>query len=402
MDPAKAKSRLVYKHDGTYYAAALDRKQRRLYAGSSDYAIHVFDLPKDAAPPQESPAKNEPEKKGQKTATPKFEPVARWTKHENYVSALAFVERTGTLVSGGYDGRLIWWDVANGAAKEIVGESLRDSPSRLGETRPRAVTGHAGWVRALTTTPDGALVISAGDDMLIKLWDAASGKLVRTLEGHAKTSPQHFVTSLYALGVSADGKHLASADRIGAVRVWEIATGKTVQQFEVPILYTYDPRQRKRSIGGIRSVAFSPDGRHLAVGGIGQVGNVDGFEGPAHVELWDWQKPQKVFATGLDGQKGILNHLAFDPSGTWLIGAGGGNGGLLGFWRVNPLPAAAGGGDKSARSAKEDKKPKEHKEPEVPVQRVKCDGHIHDFCLSADAKEMYAAGHGRVEVWGLS
>jgi WD40 repeat protein len=391
MDPAKTKSRLVYKHDGTYYAAALDRKARRLYAGSSDYAIHVFDLP-TLEPATEPPKKNEPEKKDAKAPAPKFEPVARWTKHDNYVSALAWVERTGTLVSGGYDGQLIWWDAAP------RGEALPDSRSRPAETRSRAVAGHAGWVRALTATPDGALVISAGDDMLVKLWDAASGKLVRTLEGHAKTSPQHFVTAIYALAVSPDGKHLASADRIGVVRVWEIATGKTVQQFQVPILYTFDPRQRKRSIGGIRSVAFSPDGRHLAVGGIGQVGNVDGFEGPAHLELWDWARPQKVFATGLEGQKGILNHLAFDPSGTWLIGAGGGNGGLLGFWKVKPLPAPSGGDEKPAP---DDKKPKERKEPEVPAQRVKFDGHIHDFCLSADAKELYAVGHGKVEVWGL-
>ncbi len=389
MDPAKTKSRFAYKHDGTYYAAALDRKQRRLYAGSSDYTIHVFDLPKANVSSKETSKKDEPEKKDQKAATAKFEPVARWTKHDNYVSALTFVERTGTLVSGGYDGRLIWWDVGHAARVPADGHAGRVSHD---------LAAHNGWVRALTATPDGALVISAGDDMLVKLWDAASGKLVRTLEGHAKASPQHFVTALYALAVSPDGKHLASADRIGAVRVWEIPTGKTVQQFDVPILYTFDPRQRKRSIGGIRSVAFSADGRHLATGGIGQVGNVDGFEGPAHIELWDWAKPQKVFATGLEGQKGILNHLAFDPSGTWLIGAGGGNGGLLGFWKVNPLPRPASGDEKPA---KEEKKPKERKEPDVPAQRVKFDGHIHDFCLSADAKEMYAAGHGKVEVWGL-
>src|SRR5207237_2208759 len=81
-------------------------------------------------------------------------------------------------------------------------------------------------------------------------------------------------------------------DRAGVVCVWELATSKLAQRFEVPILYTYDPKQRKRSIGGIRSLAFLPDGRLLAVGGIGQVNNVDGLAGPAHVELWDWRKPE--------------------------------------------------------------------------------------------------------------
>src|SRR5262245_909364 len=182
MDPAKANSRCVYKHDGTYYAVALDRKQQRLFAGSSDYAIHVFDLPKDtSAPPEPSlkkqpqsqSAKSQPAKTDEKAPAPKFEPVARWTKHDNYVSALTFVERTGTLVSGSYDGQLVWWDVGHAPRLPADGHAGRVS---------HAAAGHAGWVRALMTTPDGTLVISAGDDMLVKLWDAGTGKLVRALE----------------------------------------------------------------------------------------------------------------------------------------------------------------------------------------------------------------------------
>src|SRR5262249_46526361 len=157
----------------------------------------------------------------------------------------------------------------------------------------RSVEAHQGWVRDLATLPDGERLVSVGDDMRLNIWETATGRLLRTLEGHAMHTPQGHVTALYVVVASSDGKYLASADRIGTVCVWEPETGKLAQPFEVPILYTYDPRQRKRSLGGIRALAFSGDSRLLAVGGIGQVNNVDGLSGPAHVELWDWQKPQQ-------------------------------------------------------------------------------------------------------------
>src|SRR5207244_1453043 len=127
----------------------------------------------------------------------------------------------------------------------------------------------------------GLRLVSVGDDMMVKVWETDSGRLLRTLSGHALCTPQGHVTALYAVAVSPDGKHIASGDRHGIVNIWELETGKLIHGFQVPTLYTYDPRQRKRSIGGIRTVVFSPDGQSLAVGGIGQVGNVDGLAGPA-------------------------------------------------------------------------------------------------------------------------
>src|SRR5437868_3771165 len=99
MDPAKAKSRAIYKLDGAYYAVALNHKQGRLYAGSTDYAIHVFDVPRDQPPPNGKPSKSEGPKTDAKpadakaaggkaktdAANAKFEPIARWNKHDNYV-----------------------------------------------------------------------------------------------------------------------------------------------------------------------------------------------------------------------------------------------------------------------------------------------------------------------------
>ncbi len=343
IDPAKARVKTTYAHPGTFYALCADPSGKRLYAGSEDYGIHVFDLD-----------------------SPKKEPVARWAKHDNYVSALAAVARAGKalVISGSYDRSLIWWDAAKGEAV-------------------RTVEAHAGWVRDLAPLPGGGRLVSCGDDMLVKLWDTDTGKLVRTFAGHETRTPQGHVTALYTVAVSPDGKHLASGDRHGTVIVWETDTGQVAQRFEVPALYTYDPRQRKRSIGGIRSLKFSNDGIFLAAGGIGPVNNVDGLEGPVHVEVWDWRKPQARFTGGV-GHKGMLEALLWHPDNAWLIGAGGGSdGGLLAFWKTDRLPDAP------------------LKDPTA-GQRVKVDGHVHRIVLATGGAELYAAGHKRLDVWTLA
>src|SRR5260370_30263650 len=297
LDPAKVKLVSSFKYGGTFHALCQDTDSGRLLAGGDDAAIHVFD-----------------------PAVKKADPVVRWTKHEGYISALVALKAGGksVIVSGSYDHRLIWWDAATG--KPI-----------------RSVEAHQGWIRHAVVTPDGSRLISVSDDMLVKVWEAASGKLIRSLAGHATRTPQGHVTALYAVAVSPDGKTLASGDRHGEVRVWDVDTGKPLSTFQVPTLYTYDPRQRKRSIGGIRTLAFSRDGQLLAAGGVGQIGNVDGLGGAIHMELWDWRKPEVRLAAGAKKQNGIINHLLFHPEGEWLIGGGGANG-FLAFWKINPLP----------------------------------------------------------------
>jgi WD40 repeat protein len=142
----------------------------------------------------------------------------------------------------------------------------------------------------------------------------------------------------------------------------------------VPVLYTYDDRQRKRSLGGIRSLAFAPDSTLLAVGGMGQVGNVDGLGGLATIEVWDWRKPQKRLAAEAQGHKGFVNALVFHPREPWLLGVGGGSdNGFLAFWKADNLAA----------------------------QRVKTDGHLHRCSLSTNGRELYVAGYHKFEVWSL-
>ena len=283
----------------------------------------------------------------------------KWSHHDNYISALAWLD--GTIISSGYDRRIVW-------TRADSGEKVRE------------VTAHDGWIRDLVLLPGGQQIATVADDMLVKLWDAASGNLIRTFEGHERQSPEGFATAIYAIAASFDGKYLASGDRIGHVCLWEVESGKQVTRLKAPEFYTYDRRTRDRSIGGIRAVLFLPDGR-LAIGGLGPVSNVDGFVGPARFELWDWQA-EKMLLRCQDKHHAILDHLEFLPEQNLMIGGGGGDAGpFLGFWDITSKPA----------------------DGVTPVlHKGKPKSHIHHFVFDPAGPRILAAGYGGFQIWDFS
>lgn len=298
----------------------------RLLFGSSDFKVYDLDL---------SAKKPEPKALGE---------------HQSYVTGLALCGKT--VVSGAYDGRLIWWDIE--ARKQI-----------------RAVAAHTKWIRKVAASPDGKTIGSVGDDMVCRLWSAADGKLLHEFRGHQERTPHHFPSMLFVCTFSPDGRFVATADKVGHLVVWDAASGKPAATLEAPGLYTWDPVQRKHSIGGVRSLAFSPDGTYLAAGGISKINNVDHLDGKARLEIFDWQKGAKTHEYVDDKFKGLIEHLTFHPKGDWLLGGGGANDGFFLFF------------DLKAKKA---------------IRQEKAAMHVHAFLLGDKAETIYVAGHGRIQI----
>ncbi|MDR3632942.1 MAG: hypothetical protein P4L84_03845 [Isosphaeraceae bacterium] len=304
-------------------------KTRRVIFGGSDFQVYELDLGQDKPAPQSL------------------------GRHESYVTGLAVAGRW--VVSGGYDGRLIWWDLE--ARKEA-----------------RTVSAHKKWIRNVVATRDGKTVASVADDMVGRLWDVETGTLLHELRGHAEMTPNHYPSMLYACAWTPDGRYLATADKVGHIVVWERESGSKVATLEAPVMYTWDPVQRRHSIGGIRALAFSPDGNLLAAGGVGKIGNIDHLDGKARVEIFDWRKGERTHEFPGEKINGIVEHLEFHPGGDWLFAAGGANDGFVMAFDVR------------AKSV---------------LLQEKAPVHVHDFVLNELGDGFVAAGHGKVLVYEI-
>ena len=103
---------------------------------------------------------------------------------------------------------------------------------------------HSMEVNTVAFSPEGSRVVSGSGDGTLKLWEAQSGRLIRTLEVHAAVA---------AVAFSLDGVRVLSGNWDNTVKLWDAATGELVRSFVGHSAY-------------VHSVAFSPDGRHVVSG----------------------------------------------------------------------------------------------------------------------------------------
>jgi len=109
----------------------------------------------------------------------------------------------------------------------------------------QTLSGHTGLIHDSGWSRDGRQIATAGYDAAVRVWDVATGKSLPPLYPHAG----------YACSVafSADGKWIATGgSEDGMIKIFEAASGRAVRTIQTPDVSIY-------------AVAFTGDGRHLVV-----------------------------------------------------------------------------------------------------------------------------------------
>jgi WD40 repeat protein len=276
-------------------------------------------------------------KAGVLTASLEGQPTIVW-------SLAATPDRT-TLITSGYDGKIILWSIEEQKLKQTIEKkgwirsialtsdgknfaaTMEDGNVVLFETEGgkelKTFKAHDAAVYDVAFSPDGALLATCSTDKLAKLWDwkAETPAEKAKLEGHGD--------AVWGVAWAKDGALLATCSADRKIKLWD-AAGKEEATLEGHKDWVSD-------------VAFSPDGATLASASHDRT-----------AKLWD-VKEKKESAT-LGPHKSTAWAVAFSPDGK-LLAVGTHNQGVR-LWildsrtEVFPAPAEAKSEEKKAEEKK--------------------------------------------------
>jgi translation initiation factor 3 subunit I len=262
------------------------------------------------------------------------ERIGTYNGHNGAVWCCDVTRDSRTLVTGSADATVKLWDVESGrclftfdmkvpvkSTEFSVGENLllittdpfMGAPSQIHVKRIAkdvadqeddtllTIKGPQGRINRAVWGPLNKTIISAGEDGVVRMWDAESGELLEESEAHEKA-----VTSL---ALSPDGSHFITASADKTAKLFDTRTLETLK--------TYQAEAR------VNAAAISPLLDHVVIGGGQEAQNVTTTSSRAgKFEAKFFHKIYEEEIGGVKGHFGPINSLAFCPDGRGFASGG--------------------------------------------------------------------------------
>jgi WD40 repeat protein len=255
-------------HEGSVREVRFSRDSRQIVSASEDKCIKIWSVSSDRE-------------------------FATLYGHEHYAQSACFSPDGHHIVSGGLDRTTKIWFAA--------------------ESNQLTFYGHDGWVNHVAFGPDSRQVATGSYTFargkFLQVWDPVTGEPKLTFP--TVTMP------VQGIAMNPEGRRLAAIGLDATVGVWDSATGQRLLSIKEPGPIAAAPirshSERRMWVKELqlssRALAYSPDGRQLAVS-----------EGQTAITIHDGQTGGAI--RGLDGHTGKVLAAAFSADGRQLASAG--------------------------------------------------------------------------------
>jgi WD40 repeat protein len=183
------------------------------------------------------------------------------------------------------DGRLI--------ATMTIRQEVKLWDANTGELL-RTLIGVNDFGACVVFSPDGNILAGAYTTEVV-LWDVTSGEIITILSGGSLEGVAGYNVGVGQISFSPDGKYLATANMDGVSTIWELRTFSKI--LSLMVAETLPPK----------AIDYSPDGKLLANGGDAGI-----------VRVWDAERGMELFSRELGG---IIHAVSFSPDGKYLAAA---------------------------------------------------------------------------------
>ncbi len=270
--------------------------------------------------------------------------LAREGNTESVYSA-AFSPDSTKVVTAEWDDTAKIWDITQTLIK--YEKIKREAATSKGSTTKTwvAVTGnplyilqHKGSVNSAQFSPDGTKVVTASWDNTAKIWNAQTGALIITLEGH---------TALLDIAIfSPDGTKIVTVSRDKTAKIWDVATWQlqytleghtdwvnsgsfspdssklvTASNDKTAMIWDVTTGEHLNILKGhtdsVNSALFSPDGKYIATASV---------DGTAKI----WDVATYALVCTFKGHKDHVSFAHFSPDGKYIVTAS--NDGTAKIW----------------------------------------------------------------------